>query len=67
MQLLWSRRDKNGNVSLKDVRISIYEAAGTSNRTVAHYIRVLKELGWLKRINRGVFKPQEEFLTGDMF
>lgn len=42
----------NKQFARKEFRKAIMYEAGCDERTIAHWIKVLKELGWTKRLNR---------------
>lgn len=66
MQILNLRQSKNGFISLRAVKLAIYEAIGVDRRTVEKYIRILvKDLKWLIRLNYQRFKISPNYFTED--
>jgi len=43
-------------IDLKDFRKAVMYEAGTHDITIIRYIKIMKELGYIKRINRCQFK-----------
>lgn len=49
-RIIWRLQEWNKpHYALKDVRKAIMLEAGTDERTIRKYIKILVELGWLKR------------------
>ena len=65
MQILWSKRNSKNYVFTKDFNKAVYEVIGTDPRTVAAALKVLKELGWIKRINRDTYLLVNDFISED--
>lgn len=56
-RIVWRLEDLNKEtIKLKDLELIIMEEAGISERTIQKWIKVLKKLGYINRLNRHDFK-----------